>query len=220
MKQYFIRASLFIKMMNNKLNDITSRMKRTIDLFDRLYKGKLTSSDEVADELKKIWNGPTVPVAVVTALLEMSGYPDREARWEEAIRKCLNAERSRTHTENTKLPPGIQDEETAKRYEPYLRYGFDSKDMYERVRALVEDAVTDRIRLQSSIRTTPKFFYKTYHIVPEDLDSFFDNLSGVRGARAQSVQAVNTWWGSPKYYLCVVEMESGVVMPPMLRTIK
>lgn len=206
--------------MNNKLNDRTYRIKRTIDLFDRLYKGKLTSSAEVAGELKKIWNGNTVPVSVVTTLLEMSGYPDIEAGWEEAIRKCLNAERSRTYTVNTKLPPGIQDEETAKRYEPYLRCGFDSKEEYERIRAIVEDAVTDRIRLQSSIRTTPKFFYKTYHIVPEDLDSFFDNLSGVRGARMQSVQAVNTWWGSPKYYLCVIEMENGVVLPPMLRTIK
>lgn len=199
--------------MNHKLNDRTSRIKRTIDLFDRLYKGKLTSSDEVADELKKIWNGPAVPVAVVTTLLEMSGYPDREARWEEAIRKCLNAERSRTHTENTKLPPGIQDEETAKRYEPYLRYGFDSKEEYERIRAMVEGTVTDMMEKRKE--KSPKLFYKTYRIAPEDMESFFDSVAAHGGVHMQSVQAVSTWWGSTKYYMCVVGIEDGTWLLPM-----
>lgn len=206
--------------MNTKLNGKVSRMERTIDLFDRLYKGRLTSTDEVIDKLKDIWRRDTIPVSVVKTLLEMSGYPDSEARWTEAMHKCLNCQRSNTYTATSQLPPGIQDEETAKRYAPYLRFGFDSKKDYERVRAIVEDAVADRIELQRKVIKWPKIHYNVYCISPEDLQSLMDSVSRTEGARIASMHPVTTWTGCVKQYNVTVETQQDRPIPPFLRTVR
>lgn len=192
-------------------------MRETVELFDDFLQQNFHTREMVIVRLKQIWESSLIPVWVFQTFLEMLGAPSMT----DSGTSCPEGENGTSITEARFCS---EFEALCDKYRKHRLHSILRPDDFlyvhsHNIRAIVDEAVTDRLALERKLKKPekPSEEIRTYQLEPFALDEFLQRVEEAEGHRLAGVYVAKTFLGMIREYsvvLCIVK-GSPPIAPPL-----